>query len=204
MWPSNWPLSFNMDFSLVAFILTIRRFIGLLFTPYKTMRTISVEGKRSELTWIYFFSILYFLLSGNVRAELWGIGTMIGLILFSVSFFSVLPTTSTIQKKWETICITWTYTLFPTLLWFYTTLIFYIVLPPPRSVSTLGMVFSIFYIAFSLSLLAWKLILVYLSIRFSLRAHVYRVLFYILIYLTVSIPVWITLYRLGMSRIPFV
>lgn len=193
-----------MDFSLLTLIITVRRFIGLLFTPYKTMRTISVEGKRNELTWIYFFSVLYFLLSGNVRAELWGIGTMVGLVLFSVSFFSLLPTTGAIRNKWETLAITWTHTLFPTLLWFYTTLIFYIILPPPRTVSLWGMAFSTFYIAFSASLLAWKLILVYLCIRFSLRAHVYRVLFYILIYITISIPLWITLYRLGMSRIPFV
>lgn len=193
-----------MDFSFLSFIITLRRFIGLLFTPYKTMRTISVDGKRNELTWIYFFSILYFLLSGNVRAELWGIGTMIALVLFSVSFFSLLPTTEAIHNKWTTIFITWTYTLFPTLLWFYTTLAFYIILPPPRTTSIWGMLFSIFYIAFSVSLLAWKLILVYLSIRFSLRAHVYRVLFYILIYMTISIPIWITLYRLGMSRVPFV
>jgi len=193
-----------MDFSLLTLIITVRRFIGLLFTPYKTMRTISAEGKRNELTWIYFFSILYFLLSGNVRAELWGIGTMVGLVLFSVSFFSLLPTTEAIRNKWETLAITWTHTLFPTLLWFYTTFLFYIILPPPRTTSIWGMAFSIFYIAFSASLLAWKLILVYLCIRFSLRAHVYRILFYILIYVTISIPLWVTLYRLGMSRIPFV
>lgn len=193
-----------MDFSLVSLIITVRRFIGLLLTPYKTMRTISVDGKKNELTWIYFFAILYFLLSGNVRAELWGIGTMIGLILFSVTFFSLLPTTETIHDRWKTVYVTWTHTLFPTLLWFYTTLVFYIILPPPRTFSMPGKAFSIFYIAFSFSLLAWKLILVYLSIRFSLRAHVYRVLFYILLYITVSIPIWIALYRLGMSRIPFV
>lgn len=193
-----------MDFSLVSFVITIRRFIGLLFTPYKTMRRITAEGTYKDLTWIYFFSFLYFLLSGNVRMEIGGIITMIVLVFFSVTFFSLLPSSETISQKWKTVWVTWTYTLFPTIIWFYTTLLFYLVLPPPRTTSFMGMIFSIFYIGFSISLLAWKLILVYLSIRFSLKAHIYRVFYYFLLYITLSIPIWIILYRMGISRVPFV
>ncbi|MCX6731298.1 MAG: hypothetical protein NTZ55_05615 [Candidatus Roizmanbacteria bacterium] len=99
---------------------------------------------------------------------------------------------------------TWTYTLLPTLIWFYSTLFFYFLIPPPRTTSILGQSFSIFYIAFSMSLLIWKLILTYLCIRFSLRIHLYRVIYYLLIYLALSIPLWIFLYNMGISRIPFV
>lgn len=193
-----------MDFSLISFVITIRRFVGLLLTPYKTMRKIAVEGVYGDLTWIYFFSLLYFFLSGNVRMEMGGIITMILLTFFSVVFFSLLPSRETISQKWKTVWITWTHTLFPTIIWFYTTLVFYLILPPPRTISFMGRAFSIFYIGFSVSLLAWKLILVYLSIRFSLRVHIYRVFYYLLLYLALSIPLWILFYRLGISRIPFV
>lgn len=193
-----------MDFSLVSFVITTRRFVGLLLTPYKTMRKIAVEGEYRDMTWIYFFSLLYFFLSGNVRMELWGIVTMIFLTLFSISFFSLLPSRETISQKWKTVWLTWSHTLFPTIIWFYTTLVFYLILPPPRTISLFGKAFSVFYIGFSVSLLAWKLILVYLSIRFSLRVHIYRVLYYFLLYLTFSIPLWVLLYRLGISRVPFV
>lgn len=194
----------SMDFSFISFVIMIRRFVGLLLTPYKTMRKIAIEGEYSDLTWIYFFSSLYFFLSGNIRMELWGIITMIILTLFSVGFFSLLPSRETIPQKWKTVWLTWSHTLFPTIIWFYTTLVFYLILPPPRTISLLGKAFSIFYIGFSVSLLAWKLILVYLSIRFSLRVHIYRVLYYFILYLALSIPLWVLLYRLGISRIPFV
>jgi hypothetical protein len=129
---------------------------------------------------------------------------MLFLIIFSVIFFSILPSHESLQERMRAIMITWTHTLFPTIIWFYATLLFYVILPPPRTISLLGQIFSIFYIAFSVSLLSWKLILVYLSIRFSLRVHVYRVFYYLLLYIALSIPLWIQFYRLGISRIPFI
>lgn len=200
----NLPLFCNMDFSLVLFVITIQRFIGLLFTPYKTMRRIAVEGTTKDLSWIYFFSFLYFFLSGNVRMEVGGIIAMILLIFFSVIFFSLLPSSEITSRKFKTVWITWTYTLFPTIIWFYATLVFYLILPPPRTSSFMGGVFSVFYIGFSISLLAWKLILVYLSIRFSLKVHIFRVVYYFLLYIALSVPIWIILYRMGISRIPFI
>ena len=193
-----------MVFDMVSFILFLRHSLGLIFTPYATMRKISIETKRSELLWIVVFTILYFFTTNTVHFWLIGLGGAVGLYFLSIIFFSLLPAVGTYTERLKRIMSTWSYTLLPTLIWFFSTLLFYFLIPPPRTTSFLGQSFSIFYIAFSGSLLVWKLILVYLSIRFSLRVHLYRVIYYLFLYLVVSIPLWILLYQSGVSRIPFV
>lgn len=193
-----------MASNIVSIILFFRRFLGLIFTPYVTMRNISTEKKETGIVWVGIFSVLYFFITNSVRFWLNGFIGAIGLFIGSIIFFSLLPAPGHWKERFERLVRTWGYTLLPTLIWFYTTLLFFFMLPPPRTTSILGQAFSIFYIAFSGSLLVWKFILVYLSIRFSLRIHLYRVIYYLLIYLALSIPLWILLYRMGISRIPFV
>ena len=168
------------------------------------MRRISEEKKGLDCFWIGALTIFYFLITSSVRYWLNGLLGAIGLYIGSIIFFSLFPSSGTTKEKLIRVARTWTYTLLPTLIWFYSTLLFYFLVPPPRTTSLLGQAFSVFYIAFSGSLLVWKLILVYLSIRFSLRAHLYRVIYYILIYVALSIPIWIFLYNFGISRVPFV
>lgn len=188
----------------VSFVLFIRRSIGLILTPYATMRKISLESSWGELIWIFLLTTIYFLVTNTVRFWINGLLGALGLFVVSILFLSSLPAGGIFRERLSRMFITWTYTLLPTLIWFYTTLLFYFLIPPPRTISLLGKSFSIFYIALSVSLLLWKLILVYLSIRFSLRVHLYRVIYYMLIYLALSIPLWIFLYNSGISRIPFV
>lgn len=168
------------------------------------MRKISLESTWYEFVWILILTTLYFTTTTMVRFEMNGLMGAIGLYLVSIVFFSLLPAGGTYRERLKRVSITWAYTLLPTLIWFYSTLLFYFLIPPPRTISLMGKSFSVFYIAFSASLLIWKLILVYLSIRFSLRVHLYRVTFYFFLYLSFSIPLWILLYKWGISRIPFV
>lgn len=193
-----------MVFDAVSFILFLRHSIGLIFTPYATMRKISLESTWRESQWIFLLAIIYFLITNTVRFWINGLLGAIGLFIVSVLLLAALPSGGIFKEKLNRMFVTWSYTLLPTLIWFYTTLLFYFLIPPPRTTSVLGKSFSVFYIALSVSLLLWKLILVYLSIRFSLRVHLYRVIYYMLIYLTLSIPLWIFLYNSGISRIPFV
>jgi hypothetical protein len=193
-----------MASNITSFIVFLRRCLGLIFTPYATMRKISIETSWGELAFLFIFSFLYFLITNTVRSWMNGLLGAGGLFIASILFFSLLPAPGTFRERVKRVAATWTYTLLPTLIWFYATLLFFFLVPPPRTISSLGQLFSIFYIAFSGSLLIWKLILVYLSIRFSLRVHLYRVIYYMLIYLTLSIPLWVVLYRSGISRIPFV
>ena len=168
------------------------------------MRKISLESKMSEIVWIGILIVVYFMITNSVR--FWIIGMIGFLILYFVSiiFFSTLPTAGKYKDILKRVIITWSYALLPTLIWFYSTLLFYFIIPPPRTISFLGKAFSIFYIAFSASLLIWKLILIYLSVRFSLRVHLYRIFYYLLLYFALSIPLWVVLYIYGISRIPFV
>lgn len=193
-----------MASNLFSFILFARRCIGLIFTPYATMRKISIDNSNKDTLFIFALTFLYFLITSTVRNWTHGLYGSMGLYIFSIVFFSILPAQDIYSVRLKRIISTWTYTLVPTLIWFYSTLLFFFLLPPPRTVSFLGQLFSIFYIAFSGSLLIWKLILVYLSIRFALRIHLYRVIYYVLIYLTLSIPLWVALFKTGISRIPFV
>ncbi len=189
---------------IVSFIIFIRRFTGLIFTPYASMRKISVEKGWQDILWIGIAVSVYFFITNSVRLGLNGILGAIVLYSGSILFFSLLPSSGTIKEKSIRMTKTWSYTLLPTLIWFYTTLLFYFLLPPPRTASIYGQIFSIFYIAFSGSLLVWKLILVYLSIRFSLRIQLYRIIYYFLLYIAISAPLWILFYKVGVSRIPFV
>jgi hypothetical protein len=168
------------------------------------MRRISIDKDWQDTVWIGILCILYFLVTNSVRFWLNGFLGALGLFVGSIFFFSLLPASGTIKERLQRMVKTWAYTLLPTLIWFYSTLLFYFLVPPPRTTSLLGKSFSIFYIAFSGSLLVWKLILSYLSIRFSLRVHLYRIIYYLLLYFAFSIPLWIFLYNSGISRIPFV
>lgn len=193
-----------MVFNFVSFLIFIRNVVGLIFTPYATVRRISLEQSWGEMSYFFILSFFYFLITNTVRFWVVGFLGAIGLFVISIIFFSLLPGQGHYSERIKRLILTWSYTLIPTLLWFYSTLFFYFILPPPRTHSLFGQAFSVFYIAYSVSLLVWKIILVYLSLRFSLRVHLYRVIYYILLYITLSIPLWVTMYRLGISRIPFV
>jgi hypothetical protein len=96
------------------------------------------------------------------------------------------------------------YSLFPTLIWFTTNSVLYRFLPPPRTISILGKAFSVLFLSFSISLLVWKLILVYLAIRFSSKLNFYNIVYIILLYLCIFIPYSLLLYHLKIFRIPFI
>lgn len=189
---------------VVSFILFIRRSIGLLFTPYVTMRKISIESTWKESFWVFILIVIYFLITNTIHFWVNGLLGASTLFVMSVLFLSILPASGVFRERLNRMFVTWSYTLLPTLIWFYSTSLFFFVIPPPRTTSLLGKSFSVIYIALSISLLCWKFILVYLSIRFSLRIHLYRVIYYIVLYLTLSVPLWLFLYNSGISRIPFV
>lgn len=185
-------------------IVSVRICINLILSPYQTMRELSVHHSKGRAA-IIFWTIVYFILVEVVRGG-GSYGFIICIVDFflTTTFFAFLPGKDTVKVRYSLYLRTWVHTLYPTLFWFYSNLILYLVLPPPRTFSLYGIGFSVFYIAYSLSLLLWKIMLVYLSIRFSSRIQLYRIMYYFLLYLVVFCPLWIVLYYLGFSRIPFV
>lgn len=194
--------------TIAAFLLIIRRTILLIFYPYKTMRDIALNGDRSQTILIFIIALLYFLFSYSLRGSIWwgGVVYLVFVLLFiaTVTFFYIFSKPFKKETHLRSFIFTFSYTLIPTLFWFISNLILFIILPPPRTMSVLGRGFSIFFIAYSVSLLVWKLILVYLAIRFSSRLGLYRIIYMFLLYTIIFIPLSLLLYYLKIFRIPFI
>lgn len=188
-----------------SFIIFARTLTGLLINPYKTVRTQSISGTFSHGIILCFMSLFYFTLAKPTISEI-VLATVSTLILYTLTIigFSILPGDGTLYDRLKRYAATWVLSYVPTLIWFYASFYLFLLFPPPRTESMQGVALSVLFLAFSLSLLAWKGILVYLSIRFSSRVQLYRVLYYVFLYLAVSIPVWILLYNLHIFRVPFV
>lgn len=97
----------------------------------------------------------------------------------------------------------WVFSLVPTLVWFFVTSFLYLVFPPPRTLSALGKLYSIVFIAFSTAILLWKIILYYLTLRFSLKLDLWKILQISTIVLPVVAVYSLLMYKWGVFRIPF-
>lgn len=192
---------------ITAFILVIRNFVFLIFSPYKTIRKISAEDDYYQLGIIFclvfiYFKFIYYLRSDPYPATFVFIIFLINFLLTTGFFY--LASKSSGKVNFRSFVFTFSYSLFPTLIWFITNSILYVLFPPPRFPSLLGKGFSIFFIAYSISLLVWKLILFYLSLRFSTKLNFFGISYLIVLYLMWFIPYSIFLYNFKIFRIPFI
>jgi len=203
-----------MDFSqrvigfFASLIIVIRRFVLLIFLPYKTIRKVCLDNDLLQAIIILFLILLYFIVSNKLRVLYFS-----PFVVYFVFIINFLTTTGffyygarILKSKTNYIpfFMTFSYSLFPTLIWFITSSGLYYVLPPPRTMSILGKSFSILFVAFSISLLCWKIILMYLSVRFSGRLNFYRTIYLMLLYLCWFIPYSVLLYNLKLFRVPFI
>jgi len=193
---------------IASLVLLIRRFILLIIVPYKTMRRIVQENDQEQVFIFLFLILIYFVWADKIRSFYFSpiITFLVFLLLFSITvlFFYFISFIFNKTVKLKSFIFSYAYSLYPTLIWFITNSIIYLFLPPPRTMSFLGRGFSIFFIAFSVSLLVWKIILVYLSLRFSGRLTFYRIIFIMILYLCLLLPISVLLYQLKIFRIPFI
>lgn len=96
------------------------------------------------------------------------------------------------------------YSVLPTLTWFYLTSTFFVLVPPPRYETPLGILFSIFFIMYSLTLLNLRIMMLYMTIRFSLRTTFLNTVKIMASYLSVLLPYSLLLYKIGLFRVPFI
>ena len=193
---------------LTSFLIVFRRFFFLIFFPYKTMRKIAAEKDFWQIVILFSLVFIYFKFAYFLRDKPYP-ATFTFLVFFlhfflSTLFFYLLSWFSEKDLKLSSFIFTFSYSLLPTLLWFLSTSILYIILPPPRTFSLLGRAFSIFFIAYSFSLLAWKIILLYLAVRFSTKLNFYRIVYLMILYLIWFIPYCLLLYYNRIFRIPFI
>lgn len=189
----------NLSSFFASLIIVLRRSTLLIFSPYKTMRSISLEKDYFQLFWIAFFITLYFLMTGFTK-----------IVYFLILFSGTLIIMYAVEKVWKktnnisNILFSFSYGLLPTTIWFYLSLALFYLLPPPRTLSLQGKIFSVLYVSFSLSLLLWKLILTYLAIRFSLKLGFYSTMITLTLYVLCIFVVSYYGYTLGLSKVPFI
>ncbi len=188
---------------------------GVLNQPYVTMRRLAQEGKIHEVIGIFAGSIIFFLFVTPLRADsfhplllTYNFGLLTSGFLFT--FFLVVASFYLVGRllggavALRSIVILWAYSLLPTLMWFAVTSALFVMLPPPRTVSVMGRLFSIVFTAFCLGLFFWKGILYYLTLRFGLRFDLGRIFLASIILFPLGIVYAVVMYRLGIFRVPFI
>lgn len=203
-----------MDFKiltsfLASLFLVIQRIIMLAISPYKTMRNISEETDYMQIFIIFSGIFIYFFSANTFRPYDYEPGILFLLTIFhygaTVLFFYMAA--SIMQKEreftFQSFLFTFAYALIPTMIWFIINSWLYMIVPPPRTLSLMGKSFSLVFITFSITMLAWKVILEYLAIRFSTKFSFFSIVYSIIFYLVAVIPYSLFMYSLKFFRIPF-
>lgn len=199
----------------VSLLLVIRYSFGLIVYPYKTMRRVVEEKYYYQVGIIFGMVYGYFLVATAVRKRTFepliltssaflSFLFFIGTFFLVVSFFYTLARIFKKKVAISSLIFSFAYSLLPTFFWFLITSLLYYFIPPPRTLSVLGQSFSIFFTIFSLSLFLWRIILYYLSLRFSLKISFYTIILFTLIFSSWFLPYSYFMYQLKIFRIPFI
>lgn len=204
----------NITPMIFGLMRALRAFVGIIGKPYETMRTLAREASLWEMIPIAVIFFGYFAVASLVKTAafrpylltkqfiLLSGGALAGFFLTVILLYisgKILRSTGTFRS----IMISWAYTLYPTVAWFLFTSLLFLILPPPRSTRMEGIVFSLLYIIISTTILSWKIILSYLTIRFSLRFSTGKILLTALMTGPFVALYYVFLYRLGIFRVPF-
>ncbi len=190
--------------------------LGLVIHPYKTMR--QIVRARDYYAVLFFLGLLPFwvLSLGIIRGGLelgffWGglrflklSVAFLGSYILVTAFIYFLGRLFGGRGSYQGVLATWVYSLVPTFLWFGIAAMFYLVLPPPRTTSFLGYLFSVFFVAISLGLFLWKALLYYLTMRFCLKLTFWRIFGVSALVFPIGFLYSLLMYRLGIFRVPFV
>lgn len=195
--------------------------VGTIQTPYQTYRSIAIGPNLRHVIYIALFVFLYLtsatLIRGGLRASpLFLTASFMkaanGVIIsyaFSVVVIFFLGTWLTKAKQENAVVrlqrlgVLWSFSLIPTVFWFLTMSVFYYLLPPPRTTALLGQVASAFFIAMSIAILVWKIILYYLTLRFGLRFDMKQIAMASIFFFPLCGIYSLVMYELGIFRIPF-
>ena len=183
---------------IVALVAFGRNCIGLVIRPYETCRRIVERANPLELIPIGILIALVKVF--NVRSFLYACLTYCLVVGLFWGIGRILGWRGTVRG----LAILWGYSLLPTTLWFFVTSLLYVLLPPPRTTSVQGVIFSLLFLIFSTTLLCWKGTITYLTLRFGLKVGLGKILMVLAITIPILIVYSACLYRLGIFRIPFI
>lgn len=201
--------------SLKLLILFGRNSVGCVNSPYITYRRLAEEKTDArQSVYILMLSLGYFAFAAFVRSGFRNpyLLTMkynslflgAGAAFFLMVFFLFLSG-KVFKKKTRlpALILLWSYTILPTLTWFFFTSLMYLLVPPPRTLSLWGKMYSVFFISFSFAVLLWKIILAYLTLRFGLQLDLWRIGIITAVLTPIVAGYSILMYRMGIFRIPF-
>ncbi|MCL4360413.1 hypothetical protein M1555_04160 [Patescibacteria group bacterium] len=188
--------------------------IGLVTRPYETYRTIMFHSTYWELPYIGALLAVYFGLAAAVRTAsfrpflltrtfLWLAGMSGISFLFASLVLWMAAKLVGGRGGYRSLSIGWAYTLLPTVSWFFVTSLLYVLLPPPRTTSMAGIAFSLVFLVFSVTILSWKVLLTYLTLRFSMKLDLLRIVGALGICLPVFAAYSYLTYTLGIFKVPF-
>ncbi len=191
-----------------------KNILGLMIRPYETCRRIVERGGFGELIYAGALLALYFAIASAVKVASFRpfLLTKQFVVLASAAAFTYLVavalfwTTGKLvgaRGKLKGLAVSWGYSLMPTLIWFLATSVLYVFLPPPRTTSLAGILFSILFLIFSATLLFWKVTVAYLTLRFGLRLDLGKILIVLAICLPILAGYSFGMYRLGIFKVPF-
>ncbi len=191
-----------------------RNLLGIIFRPYETYRRIVDRANPWELLYLGVLLAVYFATSSVVktvsfRPFLLTKQLVVLALAVSMSFVFTVTVLYSIARavggkgRFRALAIAWAYTLIPTLVWFLTTSLLYVLLPPPRTARPLGIIYSLLYLVFSATLFFWKMTLGYLALRFSLRLDLVKILLVVAITLPLLALYSLMMYRWGIFKVPF-
>ncbi len=191
-----------------------RTLVGLLTRPYETYRRITKHGRVGELVFIAFIAAFYFVLASLIKVAAFRpfILTRQFVVLFAGATSGALVATTSImvagrllrvRAAFTPLLIAWSYTLIPTVSWFFMTSLLYAILPPPRTTSVLGVTFSLLFLVCSATLLWWKVTLAYLTLRFGLKLDLRKSLMVAVLCAPIIAGWTILMYKTGIFKVPF-
>lgn len=200
---------------IVSSVFFGKRIIGIITTPYVTVRTITTSPKIFDSVAIILICFFYFSFVSFIKIPafhlylltrevfLLSAGALLGVL---ISIGTIVVVASLLQKKvvFRGLISGWMYSLIPTVLWFFLTSLLYILFPPPRTETMKGVSFSLLYLLVSCVLLGWKIELYYLTLRFSLKMSLKHILIVSFIFVPVIGIYAYCMYKLSIFRIPFI
>ncbi|OGG26467.1 hypothetical protein A2960_06335 [Candidatus Gottesmanbacteria bacterium RIFCSPLOWO2_01_FULL_39_12b] len=197
-------------------LLFARNVVNCVNSPYVTFRKLTEEKTGVKQTgFIFFFVVAYFIFVSWIRVPFRNpylltmqfnkllLGWIVGFwgIIILLYFLGKLVSS---RGTFRSVFILWTWSLLPTLTWFFLTSFLFIIFPPPRTLSIWGKIYSLVFISFSLSLLFWKLILYYLTLRFAFRIDLQKITIVTFVVIPYIVMYSVVMYSLGIFRIPFI
>ena len=199
---------------LQELVVFLQNIWGSIQKPYATYRRLVLQDPVQLFILFFLIGIYFFLVSplklhtlhpflltlNASRLFTMTITTFLLIVLFFITaayFFGKEVSLPGVMNAWGN-------SLVPTLLWFFTTSLFYLLLPPPRHETLPGRIFSALFFAFSISLFFWKGLLYYLTLRFALKFDLLRIIGVSLVFFPLLALYSWWMYSLGVFRVQFV